>query len=333
MGEMYARPPRDSLHVSMNNNTEKYLAISGGIGGAKLALGLSHHLSGSQLTVIANTGDDFEHFGLYISPDVDTLIYTLAGINNTELGWGRRDESWNFADTCRQLDLDTWFRLGDRDLAIHLYRSMRLREGVSLSQIVRELCQRFRVTTRIVPMSDMPVRTILESDMGTLAFQEYFVKNRCKPRVSEVRFDGLENAVPSPGFLECLEDHDLQAIIICPSNPFLSVLPILSLPGLKERIKSSGKPVIVVSPIVSGQSIKGPTSKLMQELNMTCEVLTIAGLYRDIATAIVIDSQDESASDEITAMGLVVHSTNIIMKDLQDKISLAREVTRFSHSL
>ena len=317
----------------MNTNIEKYLAISGGIGGAKLALGLNHSLRDSQLTVIANTGDDFEHFGLHISPDIDTLLYTLADMNNVDLGWGRRDESWNFSDACRQLGMDTWFRLGDKDLAIHVYRSMRLREGASLSQVIKELCLRFRVKCNIVPMSDMPVRTMVESDMGTLSFQEYFVKNRCEPKVSEVRFEGIENAAPSPAVLECLDDPDLRAIIICPSNPFLSVQPILSLPGLKAKIKSTGKPVIVVSPIVNGQSIKGPTSKMMQELNLASNVLTIAELYRDIATAIVIDRQDNNAADEITSMGMVVHCTNIIMNNLQDKIDLAQDLKKLSRNL
>lgn len=317
----------------MNTNIEKYIAISGGIGGAKLALGLSHSLHDSQLTVIANTGDDFEHFGLYISPDIDTLIYTLADMNNVDLGWGRRDESWNFSDACRQLGMDTWFRLGDKDLAIHLYRSMRLREGASLSEVIKALCLRFKVKNDIVPMSDMPVRTMVESDMGTLSFQEYFVKNRCVPKVSAVRFEGIENAAPSSAFLECLDDPDLRAIIICPSNPFLSVQPILSLPGLKAKIKSTGKPVIVVSPIVDGQSIKGPTSKMMKELNLAGNVLTIAELYKDIATAIVIDRQDNDAAKEINSMGLVVHSTNIIMNNLQDKIDLAQDLKKLSRSL
>jgi LPPG:FO 2-phospho-L-lactate transferase len=317
----------------MNNNSGKYLALSGGIGGAKLALGLSHCLGDAQLTVIANTGDDFEHFGLAISPDIDTLLYTLADMNNTELGWGRRDESWNFAEACKQLGLETWFRLGDRDLAIHMYRSQRLKEGASLSQIIKELCTRLDVQTDIVPMSDMPVRTMVESDIGTLAFQEYFVKNRCKPRVSAIHFSGIEEALPAPAFLDCLEDEQLQAIIICPSNPFLSVQPILSLPGLRQRIKTSARPVIVVSPIVQGKSIKGPTSKLMQELDLTCDVKTIAELYQDIATNIVIDRQDEAATDDIEAMGIKVHSANIMMNSLQDKIDLAQALINFSHSL
>jgi LPPG:FO 2-phospho-L-lactate transferase len=317
----------------MNTGSEKYLALSGGIGGAKLALGLQHCLDKSQLTIVANTGDDFEHLGLAISPDIDTLLYTLADLNNQELGWGRRDESWNFAEASKQIGLDTWFSLGDRDLAIHLYRSQRLREGANLSQIVEELCKRFRIQANIVPMSDSAVRTMVDTNIGTLPFQEYFVKNRCKPIVSDIRFDGIEKARPAQAFLECLDDSNLNAIIICPSNPFLSVNPILSLPSLKEKINAVGKPVIVVSPIVQGKSIKGPTAKLMQELNLECSVETIASLYKDIASAIVIDNADKSAIDDIKSTGLEILSANIIMNNLQDKISLANEVIDFSRSL
>jgi LPPG:FO 2-phospho-L-lactate transferase len=317
----------------MNTGSEKYLALSGGIGGAKLALGLQHCLDKSQLTIVANTGDDFEHLGLAISPDIDTLLYTLADLNNQELGWGRRDESWNFAEASKQIGLDTWFSLGDRDLAIHLYRSQRLREGANLSQIVEELCKRFRIQANIVPMSDSAVRTMVDTNIGTLPFQEYFVKNRCKPIVSDIRFDGIEKARPAQAFLECLDDSNLNAIIICPSNPFLSVNPILSLPSLKEKINAVGKPVIVVSPIVQGNSIKGPTAKLMQELNLECSVETIASLYKDIASAIVIDNADKSAIDDIKSTGLEILSANIVMNSLQDKISLANEVLDFSRSL
>lgn len=317
----------------MNTGSEKYLALSGGIGGAKLALGLQHCLGNSQLTIVANTGDDFEHLGLSISPDIDTLLYTLADLNNQELGWGRRDESWNFAEASKQIGLDSWFSLGDRDLAIHLYRSQKLRDGLSLSQIVEELCKQFQIKASIVPMSDSAVRTMLDTDIGILPFQEYFVKNRCKPVVSDIYFDGIEKARPAQAFLKCLDDPDLKAIIICPSNPFLSINPILLLPSLKEKICAVGKPVIVVSPIVKESSIKGPTAKLMQELNLECSVKTIASLYKDIASAIVIDNADKSAIDEIKCTGLEILSANIVMNSLQDKISLANQVIDFSRSL
>lgn len=311
----------------------KYLAISGGIGGAKLALGLSHALDPAQLTVIANTGDDFIHHGLNISPDIDTLLYTLADLNNTELGWGRRDETWGFAEACEQLGMDTWFRLGDKDLAIHLYRTERIRQGASLSEVINELRVKFKIRAEIVPMSDTPVATIVESDIGTLSFQEYFVKNRCKPKVSKIHFAGINEAVPAPAFLQTLDDERLQGIIICPSNPFLSIDPILCLPGIKEKIKKSAKPVLVVSPVVDGQSLKGPTSKLMHELNLSCNVLSIAEIYHDIATAIIIDTSDKLAIDKIESLGLSVLSTNIIMNELEEKIELGRQLIELCTSL
>ena len=311
----------------------KYLAISGGIGGAKLALGLSHALDPAQLTVVANTGDDFIHHGLNISPDIDTLLYTLADLNNTELGWGRRDETWGFAEACEQLGMDTWFRLGDKDLAIHLYRTERIRQGASLSEVINELRVKFKIRAEIVPMSDTPVATIVESDIGTLSFQEYFVKNRCKPKVSKIHFAGINEAVPAPAFLQTLDDERLQGIIICPSNPFLSIDPILCLPGIKEKIKKSAKPVLVVSPVVDGQSLKGPTSKLMHELNLSCNVLSIAEIYHDIATAIIIDTSDKLAIDKIESLGLSVLSTNIIMNELEEKIELGRQLIELCTSL
>jgi LPPG:FO 2-phospho-L-lactate transferase len=317
----------------MSKIIEKYLAISGGIGGAKLALGLNHALDPSQLTVIANTGDDFIYHDLNISPDIDTLLYTFADLNNTELGWGRCDETWNFAEACEQLGMDTWFRLGDKDLAIHLYRSERLRQGVSLSEVIRELCVKFKIYTEIVPMSDSPVATFVESDIGTLSFQEYFVKNRCKPKVSKIYFKGAKEAEPAPAFLQALNDEELRGIIICPSNPFLSVNPILSIPGIKEKIKKSGKPVLVVSPVVNGQSLKGPTEKLMNELNLRCNVISIAEIYQDIATTIIIDSSDKFAIKEIESLGLSVLSTNIIMNELTEKIDLANRLIELTRNL
>jgi LPPG:FO 2-phospho-L-lactate transferase len=317
----------------MNKKMGKYLAISGGIGGAKLALGLSHALNPAQLTVVANTGDDFIHHGLNISPDIDTLLYTLADLNNTELGWGRRDETWGFAEACEQLGMDTWFRLGDKDLAIHLYRTERIRQGASLSEVINELRVKFKVRAEIVPMSDTSVSTIVESDIGTLSFQEYFVKNRCKPKVSKIHFAGINEAMPAPAFLQTLDDEELQAIIICPSNPFLSIDPILCLPGIKEKIKKSAKPVLVVSPVVDGQSLKGPTAKLMHELNFSCDVLSIAEIYHDIATAIIIDTSDKLAIDKIESLGLSVLSTNIIMNELEEKIELGRQLIELCTSL
>lgn len=316
----------------MSNHKEKYLALSGGIGGAKLALGLMHTLDSEQLTIVANTGDDFEHFGLSISPDIDTLLYTLAGINNKELGWGRSDETWSCLDAAKQLGMESWFQLGDKDLALHLYRTNRLNEGASLSVIVQELTERFGIEVKITPMSDQPVRTMVETELGVLPFQEYFVKHRCEPKVQKVSFAGINTAVPSTNFLNGLNESDLQSVIVCPSNPFLSVEPILSLNGIRDLLGNTNIPVIVVSPIVQGQALKGPTAKMMQELGLDTDVLAIARLYKDIAQAIVIDNSDAKYKQELEDIGLNVLSTNTIMNTLDDRITLAKDIIEFSKS-
>ncbi len=317
----------------MNNNSKRFIALSGGVGGAKLVLGLSHVLDTAQLTVIANTGDDFEHLGLSISPDIDTLMYTLAGINNPELGWGRNDETWNFMDTIREIGLETWFRLGDRDLAVHLYRTNRLRENVSLSTITADLFSRFGIQTEVVPMSDNTVHTVLATDIGQLSFQEYFVRHRCSPRVTGIRFDGAENATPSPRFAEALSEKNLHAVIICPSNPFLSIQPVLALPAINNMFEAIYCPVIVVSPLVRNRALKGPTAGLMKDLDVPVTIAGLAGLYAGIADGIVIDNLDQDAAGEIEEMGMAVHTADIVMNSLQDRIDLANAVIEFSDRL
>ena len=314
----------------MNDVEGKYIAISGGIGGAKLALGLSHVLADAQLAIIANTGDDFEHFGLYISPDLDTLTYTLADKNDLGLGWGRRDESWNFMDASNEIGLDTWFKLGDKDLALHIYRTERLKNNISLSGITKELLSSFGVLTDVIPMSDFPIRTMIETSTGDLSFQEYFVKFQANPDVQKIRFDGAEDATPAPEFLNRLDDPGLQAVIICPSNPFLSIMPVLSLPGIEDRLRAMPQPVIVVSPVVQGKSLKGPTAKIMQDLNLEPGAPGIAKVYQGLATHFVLDSLDKDLSAGIESLGFDVLTTNIVMNSLEDKISLAREVVEFA---
>ena len=316
----------------MNNNTGKYLALSGGVGGAKLVLGLSHVLDKEQLLVVANTGDDFQHLGVSISPDIDTLIYTLSDLNNKELGWGRQDESWSFMQACEELGMDTWFRLGDKDLALHLFRTQALSQGLTLSEVTRKLCERFDIKTRIVPMSDNSVQTFVDTTKGRLPFQEYFVKHRCMPEVTGLEFEGIENAKMSPSFEQHLNDPALQAIIICPSNPFLSVQPILSLPVVRNKLKEATQPVIVVSPIVEGQALKGPTAKIMKELQVDCDVNGIVELYKDIADGIVIDNKDSDHTEKIESKGIKVHTSNIVMQSLQDRVNLASEVIQFSET-
>ena len=246
---------------------DRYVALSGGVGGAKLSLGLAQ-LLGERLTVIVNTGDDFEHLGLHISPDVDTALYTLAGVVNPETGWGRRDETWTFMAALQQLGGPGWFKLGDADLATHIERTRRLRSGETLTSITAHLAQSFGVKSRILPMCDEALRTVVETDQGPLAFQDYFVREQCRPTVRAIRFDGAQAAKPSPQVRAALADPALAGIIICPSNPWLSVDPILAVPGLREAIRASGAPVIAVSPIIAGKAVKGPTAKIMRELNL-----------------------------------------------------------------
>ena len=317
----------------MNSNTEKYLALSGGVGGAKLALGLSHVLDTEQLLVVVNTGDDFQHLGLSVSPDIDTLIYTLSGLNNRELGWGRQDESWNFMQACEELGMETWFRLGDKDLALHLFRTQGLAQDLTLSEVTRELCKRFNIKTQIIPMSDDSVKTFVKTTMGTLPFQEYFVKHRCLPEVTGLEFEGIDSAKMSSLFDQYLDDPALQAVIICPSNPFLSIQPILSLSNVRKKLKEIMRPVIIVSPIVEGQALKGPTAKMMKELDFDCDVCGVVDFYADIADGIVIDIKDSAYVEEIESRGVKVHTSNIVMQSLQDRKDLAREVIRFSKTL
>lgn len=317
----------------MSSTINKYLALSGGVGGAKLILGMHHVLEPGQLTVVVNTGDDFIYHGLYISPDIDTLIYTLADINNQQLGWGRRDETWNYMVACEQLGLETWFRLGDKDLAIHTLRTERLTQGAILSEVVCELCCRFGITTEIIPMSDDHVTTHVETNIGRLPFQDYFVKHVSQPQVLAVNFDGISKAEPSPRFNVLMKEVSVGGVIVCPSNPFLSIQPILELSGVRDMLTTMECPLLVVSPIVRGEALKGPTVKIMHELNIRCDVIGIAELYQGIANAIVIDCGDADYVSDIEALGMDVIVTNIIMRTLEDKISLAHRILSYFTSI
>ena len=315
------------------NGRGKVLALSGGVGGAKLALGLSKCLSPEQLTIVANTADDFEHLGLSISPDLDTVMYTLADLSNKELGWGLAGESWNAMSALESLGGDTWFRLGDRDLATHLERSQRLKAGESLTEVTRYLCNRLNVEHPVIPMTNDPVRTRVKTHQGELAFQEYFVREQCQPEVTGFYFDGLEQAEANPLLQQLLSDAELEAIIICPSNPFVSVAPIIDLPGVREAIKASSAPVIAVSPIVAGIAIKGPTAKMMKELDMPSTALSVAGYYGDLLDGFVLDNSDHGLQSELQDQGMPVRVTATIMKSLQDRINLAEDVLAFAADL
>ncbi|HEX5453735.1 MAG TPA: 2-phospho-L-lactate transferase, partial [Stellaceae bacterium] len=265
----------------MSSDTEPVLALSGGVGGAKLALGLYRVLPRDRLTVIANTGDDFEHLGLAISPDLDTLLYTLSGQDNLELGWGRRGETWSFMAALEALGGETWFRLGDGDLATHIERTRRLKAGESLSAVIADFRRRLGIAARLLPMSDDWVRTRLHTAKGRLDFQDYFVRLRCEPSVSEIVFDGAATARPHSDFLAALADPHLRAVVICPSNPFISIDPILALPGVRAALRECRAPVVAVSPIIAGRAVKGPTAKMMVELGLPVDAAAVAHHYRD----------------------------------------------------
>jgi LPPG:FO 2-phospho-L-lactate transferase len=299
------------------------IALSGGVGGAKLALGLSRIMPAQDLLVVVNTGDDFEHLGMSISPDIDTVAYTLAGLANRELGWGRHDETWSFMETMEALGGETWFRLGDRDMAMHVERTRRLRRGESLSSVTADLCRRMGVGPRVVPMTDDPVRTRLLTDQGWLDFQDYFVHRRCEPVVSELQFQGAGAARAHPDFLLALGDPSLEAVVICPSNPFISVEPILAIPGVREAMIACKAPIIAVSPIIAGRAVKGPTAKMMTELGLDPTAGTVAQRYNDLLDGYVIDNADMS---EVVSIDARVTLAQTLMTTIEDREALARIV-------
>ena len=303
-----------------------YVAICGGIGGAKLALGLSRVVAGPALTVVVNTGDDFEHLGLHISPDVDTVLYTLAGLANPETGWGRAGETWSFMEALAALGGPTWFKLGDADLALHVERTRRLAAGATLSQVTADLARTFGIATAVVPASDDSLRTMVETDAGTLAFQDYFVARRCAPAVRAIRIAGADTAAPAPGVLEALIQPDLAGVIICPSNPYLSVDPMLAMPGLRQALRACPAPVVAVSPIVAGQAVKGPTAKIMAELGVEASATAVARHYDGLLDGFVLDAADAGACAEIA---VPVLATNTLMASLEDRMTLADEMIAF----
>ncbi len=299
------------------------VALSGGIGGAKLALGLSRVLPADELLVVANTGDDFEHLGLAISPDIDTLMYTLSGEANAELGWGRRGETWSFMEALGQLGGETWFRLGDKDLAVHVERSRRLRAGETLSSVTADLCRRLGVGPRVLPMSDDPVRTRVQAETGWLDFQDYFVGQQCRPVVRALAFEGAAAARPHPDFLAALARPDLRAVVICPSNPFISVEPILAIPGVRDALAACAAPVLAVSPIIGGRAVKGPTAKMMAELGLPVSAAAVADRYGDLLDGYVADHADADALFRVRPR---VFLAATLMTTLEDREALARTV-------
>jgi LPPG:FO 2-phospho-L-lactate transferase len=299
------------------------LALCGGVGGAKLASGLAAVLPPEQLTIVINTGDDFEHVGLAVSPDIDTVVYTLSGLSDDVRGWGMAGESWQAIEQLGRLGEPDWFRLGDRDLAMHIARTRRLRAGETLSQVTADLAKRLGIGPALVPMSDDPVRTKVETEDGLLDFQRYFVAEQCRPVARAIGFAGAREARPSPGFAAALARADLGAVIYCPSNPYLSIDPLLALPGVRQQIAALKALRVAVSPIVGGQAIKGPTAKLMAELGASVDVIGVARHYQGLIDKLIIDEADAAEAPRIEALGIAVETAPAIMRSQADRIALA----------
>ncbi len=310
----------------------RIVALCGGIGGAKLAFGLAH-LLGERLTLVVNTGDDFRHFGLYIAPDLDTVMYTLAGVVDPARGWGRATETWQAMETLKRLGAETWFQLGDLDLGVHLERTRRLAAGDTLSAVTADFCTRFGLATAVLPMTDDPVHTLVESDEGCLSFQDYFVRRQCRPVVRAIRFEGAEDAGLPGGVRRALAASSLAAIVLCPSNPYLSIDPILAVPGLRRSLREAAVPVIALAPLIGGRAVKGPTAKIMNELGLPPDVVTIAAHYGDFLNGMVIDPEDRQMREALLDLGMEVHIVPTLMRTRRDRLALARHVLNFVERL
>jgi len=309
------------------------LALCGGVGGAKLAFGLTKILPPDRLTIAVNTGDDFEHLGFSISPDLDTVAYTLADLSDRVRGWGLAGETWQFMDALRRLGGEDWFLLGDKDLAIHVERTRRRFAGETLSEVTTALARRLGLAHAIVPMSDQPVRTVVDTDEGPLAFQHYFVREQCRPVVRAVRYEGAGQARPSAAFAAALARSDLAAIVICPSNPYLSIAPILAVPGVREALAARGAPCVAVSPIIGGEAVKGPSAKMMRELGVEASPVTVARYYAGLIDGLVLDTLDAEHAATIEALGVATSVTQTLMRGDDDRIALAQDSLALAEAL
>lgn len=300
------------------------MALAGGVGAARFLTGLTKLVKDEELSVIVNTGDDIELFGLHISPDVDIIAYTLAGIVDEEKGWGIRGDTFQCLETLKKRGLDTWFGLGDMDLATHIYRTNRLKQGFTLTQITSEICQSLGLKIKILPMTNDKFETRITTDAGSMHFEEYFVKSQCKEEVLGVEFVGAATAEPSPGVLEAILDAEL--VIVCPSNPVVSIGTILSINGVRDTLKRTKAKVVGVSPIVAGLPIKGPADKMLRGLGIEVSAYGVAKFYSDFLDTFVIDKRDAASKGKIEQLGIYVKATNTIMKSFDDKVALARTV-------
>jgi LPPG:FO 2-phospho-L-lactate transferase len=303
------------------------IALAGGVGGARLANGLARILPPGELAVVVNTGDDFVHLGLNVSPDPDTVMYTLAGLNDAERGWGLAGESFACMEAVRRLGGESWFALGDRDLATHIERTRRLAAGESLSAIVADFAARLGITQSIVPMCDEPVQTRLQTVEGELAFQDYFVRRRCEPAVTGMIFAGAAAASPSPAFACLMRSPEVRGIVICPSNPFLSIDPILAVPGVRDWLAQRAVPCVAVSPLIGGKAVKGPAAKMMAELGLQATPEAIATQYEGLIDGLVIDHADAAQAHG------PCHVTDTLMQGLAGQERLAQEVLHYLQRL
>ena len=303
------------------------LALTGGVGGAKLALGLYRVLPPTTLSLIVNTGDDMRHLGLSISPDIDTLVYTLAGLVNTQTGWGRQNETWSFMQALPTLGGADWFRLGDADLALHVLRTQRLSDGESLTRITLDMARRLGLHARVLPMTDGLVATRIDTADGELDFQDYFVAQRCQPVVTGLRYEGAAHVRPTAEVLQALHDPQLEAVLLCPSNPWLSLAPMLALPALRQTLRDCKVPVVAVSPLVGGRAVKGPTDKIMAELGLPDSALAVVQMYADFLDGFVLDSRDAAIQAELD---LPVCLEDTLMQTLEDRERVARRTLAFA---
>jgi LPPG:FO 2-phospho-L-lactate transferase len=302
---------------------EKVLALAGGTGGAKLSLGLARVLPPEQLTIVVNTGDDEYFHGLHVSPDLDTIMYTLAGLVNPETGWGIAGDTFNSLEMLKRYGADTWFNLGDRDLATHVRRTQLLGQGATLSEVTAELCRCLAVKHQVAPMSDDPVRTVLSTDAGELPMQQYFVRQRSEPKINKIRYQGAAAARPALGFAAALEQAGM--VVFCPSNPFLSVGPILAVPGVRKQLERAhpSRLRVAVSPIVGGAAVRGPAAKIMAELGHEVSCVGVARQYQGLCDVFLIDHQDAHLAPAIGELGMRPLVASIIMRTEEDKIALA----------
>lgn len=303
-------------------------ALAGGVGASKLLEGLSHVIDPSELSVIVNTGDDIEMFGLYIAPDLDIVTYTLADVVNEANGWGVRDDTFHSLEWLKRYGGENWFNLGDQDLATHIWRTKMLRDEKSLSECADHIRRAHGVKSRLLPMTDTHTPTTIVSSEGAMHFQEYLVKRRAQVPVRQICFENIEKALPAPGVIESI--LEAATVIVCPSNPLISIGPILAVPGIRQALTETRARVIAVSPVVGGASLKGPTDRMLSDLGMEVSALQVARLYADFIDVFVIDEQDAAAADEISALGLEVAVTNTVMSDRERKIALARAITLLS---